>query len=468
MARRVSPANKEAKMSEETTSEGLEPIPDDEREMGLSHYIPVWWSSMIVVQSFAVAFFAIHPHGALNLVQAIIAVGVSALVVAVFFVLNGFPGYETGIPFSIQTRSSFGTRGAKIPNFMRIIPAIAWLGIGNWIGANAMNVITTTIWGVGNVWLFFGLFTLLNILLSIKGVTSIKWFDSIAAGVIIVLMTYTVYIVLAANPIPDQIITYEGTWGLSFWTVIAASVGTVITGAMNASDMSRHLKPKGGNRNHYLGHLFGLAPPLLFMMVVGLVFGIFTGNPNPIEAIMNVAPNAILGSLMLIFVLTAQISTNLTMNILPPTHVFQDTLGVSWKTGVILTGVLSVMTFPWLLFTSQWFFTFINFYALFLGPAVGVMIADYWLVRKRDTDIDELYDESQSSKFWYWRGFSVSGITSLVVGAVASATMMDISWMIGLPVSFVMYVGMKKYQVDTVFASTGQPTTKEEIESVDD
>lgn len=444
-------------MAEEADSESLNPIPFSDREMGLSHYIPVWWASMIVVQSFAVAFFAIHPHGALNLIQAIIAVGLSALVIAVFFVLNGFPGYETGIPFSVQTRSSFGTRGAKIPNLMRALPAIAWLGIGNWIGATAVEVITMTLWGFGNVWLYFGLFTLLNIVLSIKGVTSIKWFDSIAAGVIIVLMAYTVYVVVGQNPVPSEIVTHEGTWGMGFFTVIAAAVGTVITGAMNVSDLSRHLDHSGGSGNHILGHLLGLAPPLLFMMVVGLVFGIFTGNPDPIEAIMDVAPTPILGTLMLIFVLTAQISTNLTMNILPPTHVFQDTLGISWRTGVILVGVLSVLTFPWLLFTSSLFFTFVNFYALFLGPAVGVMIADYWIVRRRDVDLDALYDETKNSKFWYWKGFSVSGLDALFVGAIASFPMMDISWMIGLPVAFVVYTALEKVKVNQKFETAPGP-----------
>lgn len=436
--------------------------------MGLTHYIPVWWSSMIVVQSFAVAFFAIYPQGALNLIQAVLAVGISAFVVSLFFVFNGFPGYETGIPFAAQTRSSFGVRGANIPNFMRALPAIAWLGIGNWIGANAMNVITTTLWGFGNEFVYFGLFTLFNILLSIKGVTSIKWFDSIAAGVIIVLMSYTVYVVLSANRLPDQLVTYGGTWGMDFWTVIAASVGTVITGGLNASDMSRHLKPSDGSGNHLLGHLLGLAPPLLFMMVVGLVFGIFTGNPNPIEAIMNVAPNPVLGTLMLIFVLTAQISTNLTMNILPPTHVFQDSLGVSWKTGVILTGILSILTFPWVLFTSQWFFTFINFYSLFLGPALGVMIADYWIVRKRNTDISDLYDRTEGSEFWYWNGFSITGIGSLLIGTLVSLPVMEISWMVGLPAAFLSYVGLRKCGLEEIVRTSNSQARYSSVEPVED
>ena len=106
----------------------------------------------------------------------------------------------------------------------------------------------------------------------------------------------------------------------------------------------------------------------MFMLLVGLVFGVSTGNANPIEAIMIVAPNPLVGSAMLLFVLGAQISTNLTLNILPPTHVFQDSLGISWRQGVILTSALSIVSFPWYLFSSNIFYTFINAYSVFLGP----------------------------------------------------------------------------------------------------
>ncbi|WP_272913462.1 cytosine permease [Halococcus sediminicola] len=135
----------------ESSSEGLDPIPDDQRSMSLSHYIPVWWASFIIVQGFATAFFAVYPQGPLNVVQATVAMIIGAVTSAVFFVLNGRWGYEKGIPFVAQSRAAFGTRGAIIPNLVRLLPAIIWLGIGNWIGALAIQSITQTLWGVGNV-----------------------------------------------------------------------------------------------------------------------------------------------------------------------------------------------------------------------------------------------------------------------------------------------------------------------------
>jgi NCS1 family nucleobase:cation symporter-1 len=333
----------------ESETEGLEPISDEQRSMGLSHYIPMWWASFIIVQGFATAFFAVYPQGPLNVLQATVAMIIGATVSAVFFVLNGKWGYEKGIPFVTQARAAFGTRGSIIPNLVRLLPAIIWLGIGNWIGALAIQSITTTLWGFGSVQVYFVLFTVLNIALAWGGITSIKWFDSLAAGVIIVLLAYLIYAVVSMQGISAAAINYGGTWGLPFLTVIAAHVGTALTGALNAGDLSRHLEKRRGSVNHVVGHLLGVAPAMLYMAVVGIIFGasLVTETANPVFAIMDVAPSPIVGAAVMVFVLGAQTSSNLTLNLIPSAHVFQDAIDISWGSGLILASVLSVVTFPW-------------------------------------------------------------------------------------------------------------------------
>lgn len=125
----------EISMSKESTPEDMDPVSSDNRTMNLFQYVPLWWAAVIVVQSMAVAFFAIYPQGELNLLQVIVASLIGSMILGMFFFLNGFPGFEEGIPFAVQTRSAFGIRGAIIPNYLRAIPAIVYLGIGNWIGA---------------------------------------------------------------------------------------------------------------------------------------------------------------------------------------------------------------------------------------------------------------------------------------------------------------------------------------------
>lgn len=450
----------------ETDSEGLEPVSDEQRSMSLSHYIPVWWASFIIVQGFATAFFAVYPQGPLNVLQAVVAMIIGAVTSAIFFVLNGKWGYEKGIPFVAQSRAAFGIRGSIIPNIVRVLPAVIWLGIGNWIGALAIQGITTTLWGFGNVQVYFVLFLILNISLAWEGITSIKWFDSLAAGVIIVLLAYTVYVVMSRQGIATASINYSGTWGLPFLTVVAAHVGTAMTGALNAADLSRHLEKRRGSWNHVLGHLLGVAPAMLYMALVGVIFGtaITTNTQNPVFAIMDVAPNPTVGVAVMVFVLAAQTSSNLTLNLIPTVHVLQDAIDTSWEGGLIITSVLSVVTFPWVLFSAEGgiYFLMINAYAVPLGPVLGVLLANYWIFRAEETSISSLYDKSRESKFWFFRGFSVTAVASVLIGSGASLPMLELSWMIGLPVGFISYTALRKMNLDkrtTEYLSKSQSPT---------
>lgn len=444
-------------MSGESTPEDMSPVSPDNRSMKLFQYIPLWWAAVIVVQSMAVAFFAIHPQGELNLLQVIVASLIGTLILGLLFFLNGFPGFEEGIPFAVQTRSAFGIRGAVIPNYLRAIPAIVYLGIGNWIGALAINTITTTLWGFGSLRVYFVLFALLNLALAWSGIESIAWFDSLSAIIIVALLSYTAYVILTTQTIPSDPITYGGSWGLPFVGFIAAVGGQLITAALNISDIARHLDTKRGSLNLALGNILGLVPAYLFMLLVGLLFSVTTGITNPVRAIMAVAPNPLLGSAMLLFAILAQISTNLVNNLLPPTHVFQDSLGVSWKQGLILTSILSFLSFPWSLFSSALFSTFIQFYSAFLGPIVGILLADYWVTRGRDTNIESLYERSDASKFWFVKGFSASGIVSMLVGVAVSLPILDLSWVIGLPTAFLVYVVLSKVELNEYAANSLSP-----------
>ncbi len=432
--------------TEEHKAEDLAQIADDKRSIPLWSYIALWWSSLVVVQAFAVGFFGVHPHGPLNIRQAVVASALSSIALGILFALNCIPGYKNGIPYALQARSSFGTRGAKIATVIRSLPALAWYGIGNWIGALAINSITETLWGFGNPWIYFFIFLVVQTLLALRGITVIKWFNTIAAFIVSILMAVTLLEVFRAGSIQgSEAFGFAGTWGLPFWGVFAAGVAAVITGALNASDVARHLVKSKGGGNNWIGHLTGIAPPWFYMMVVGIVFGVTTGSPDPVASMMEVAPTAAIGVAMLVFVLGAQVSTNLTLNILPPTHAMQDiSKKITWKLGVIISGVISVLTMPWLLFTSTNFFKFLNFYALFLGPILGIILADYWVVNRRKVDVHALYRVEKGAKYWYSGGFSIAAIISLVVGVAASIPFMtSLSWIIGMPAGFVVFIILK-------------------------
>jgi NCS1 family nucleobase:cation symporter-1 len=435
--------------AESTKLEDLTPISDNRRSMKLWSYIPVWWAAMIVVMIFAVGFFAIHPYGPLNVTQALVALVLSSLFCGVLFALNAYPGYRKGVPYAVQARSSFGVRGAKIATIIRSLPALCWLGIATWAGGLALNSITQKLWGFGNVWVFYLIFLVINVALALGGIKTMKGFNTVGGFILVAVMTVSLVQVLASG---KDLKSYEafafaGTWGYGFWTVFAAGVACIITGALNVSDMSRHLvKSKKKGLNNWVGHIAGVAPGYAYMLLLGIFYGMATGTPDPVAAIMELAPFTAMGIVLLVFVLGAQISSNLTLNLLPPVHALQDmSRKISWKLGVIICSVVSVATCPWILFTSANYFKFMGFYSCFLGPVIGITLADFWIVGRRKTDVDALYDVKEGSPYWYNKGFSFAAIIALVVGAGISLIKVEISWMIGLPVGFVIYMILGRF-----------------------
>ena len=435
--------------AERTKLEELVPIPDDRRSMKLWSYIPVWWAAMIVVMIFAVGYFAIHPYGPLNVTQAIVALVLSSLFCGGLFALNAYPGYRKGVPYAVQVRSSFGIRGAKIATIIRSLPALAWLGIATWAGGLAINSITQKLWGFGNVWVFYLIFLVINVALALGGIKAMKGFNTVGGFILVAIMTLTLVQVLTRG---EELSTYEafsfaGTWGYGFWTVFAAGVACIITGALNVSDMSRHLvKSKRKGANNWIGHIAGIAPAYAYMLLLGIFYGMASGTPDPVAAILELAPITAMGIVMLVFVLGAQISSNLTLNLLPPVHALQDaSRKISWKLGVIICAVVSVASCPWILFTSENYFKFMGFYSCFLGPIIGITLADFWIVGRRKTDVDSLYNVKKGSAYWYTKGFSFAAIIALLVGAGISLFRVEISWIIGLPVGFVIYTILGRF-----------------------
>jgi len=230
----------------------------------------------------------------------------------------------------------------------------------------------------------------------------------------------------------------RGDWGLAFWSGVNASVGILVAVMASASDLTRYLERR--QRSIWWGHILGIGPPLFFMMFMGFVAAVTTGVWDPIDALMQLSPSPLLMLLMLAFILIAQFSTNLTVNIMPPAFIFEELFDIDWHKGVVLAGILGTLTFPWLLLESgDSFIAFINYYTAFFGPLLGCMLADYWL-RGSALDVDQLYDGGASGRYWYASGINWAGVATTVwVGVFVTICFLEISWLIGMPLGILSY-----------------------------
>ncbi len=152
--------------------------------------------------------------GTLSLVQAAVAMAVGCLVIAVGLAVNGAAGHRYGIPFMVQVRSAFGFAGTKVPGIVRALPALVWYGFQSWIGAAALNMVSDTLFGFSNMVLFFILFQLLQIILSVTGFQGIKWLENIGAVFILGALIYMfVSVVDRYGAELGDALSASGTWG---------------------------------------------------------------------------------------------------------------------------------------------------------------------------------------------------------------------------------------------------------------
>ena len=433
--------------------DALNPIPMDHRHMSPLNYSMVFWSSTIIVQIMVIGLYLMPPAGVLNFQQTLVVGLISGTICATFIMLNGDAGIRYGVPFVIQGRSGFGTKGARIVAFIRSIPAICWNGIGTWIGALSMREVTMQLFGIGDVWVYFFMLLVLQSILAYKGVRSIKWFDSAMSIVIFAMLAYFFYVVFATGKVDFSIaISFKGSWSLPFIAGIMAATANYTTIMLNASDIIRHIKPKNETsmmRSNAFANYFGIVPPWMFMFISGIIIALATGASDPIKGLVQLSPHPVFGIILLLFIILAQITSNLSLNILPPALAFQDIFKIGWKTGVITVAVLSIGVCPWVLFTSDYFFLFQNIYSCFLGPALGVMIADYFIIRKKKLNLKVLYDDN--GIYTYKGGFSIAGMVSLVAGAVMSFMFLSYSWLVGFPFTIILYTIIKRSGLEKEF-----------------
>jgi len=396
--------------------------------------------------------------GLLTVLQAVIAMIIGCVVIAVALVFIGNCGHKYGITYSTQLRSTFGTAGVKVPGFMRAVPAIIWFGFQSWVGAEAINSCFKILFGISNLPVVFILFTILQVALGIKGFKEIKWMENFSCIFIIAILIYMLYIVNVnfAGEIHGVFSNITGSWGMPFWAATTSFLGIYATMIINASDYARNLQHKVGPTHTGIIYTVAILPVTLFMGLIGLLVTAATGNSDPVAVFSTTMNNTFLTVLTLAFIAFAQVTTNVLNNIVPPAYVLMDTFHLKWSWSTIIVGALSICSFPWRLVTSDsavGLSLFTKIYSAFLGPIFAVMVVDYYFLRKQQIDVNTMYD-----KEGVFKGVNWAGIIAILVGAACSLLVVDISWYVSLiPSGLVYYLLMKnmksvkKFRTGTIF-----------------
>jgi NCS1 family nucleobase:cation symporter-1 len=114
------------------------------------------------------------------------------------------------------------------------------------------------------------------------------------------------------------------------------------------------------------------------------------------------------------------LATNIAANIVSPANDFSNLSPkkINFRTGGYITGIIGILIFPWKLIADPngYIFTWLIAYSSLLGPVGGIMIADYFFVRKQQLEVPELYQ--RNGRYGFKNGFNIAAVTALLIGIV--------------------------------------------------
>jgi len=400
--------------------------------------------------------------GGMNWKQALFTVFLGNIIVLIPMLLNAHAGAEYGIPFPVFARSSFGVLGANVPAVLRALVACGWFGIQTWIGGEAINTLLAAIsTGWNHPWLCFFLFWLLNLAVILRGISTIRFLQGITAPALLILgiamLGWAYRRAGGFGPMlsaPSKFRTFDEFFAF-FIPSLTGVVAFWATVALNIPDFTRYAK---GQREQMVGQALGLPTTMTFYSFIGIavtsatviVFGQAIWDP---VIVLSRLGNPIAVVIAMVALLLATLNVNVAANVVSPANDFSNLYPrrISFKVGGLITCVIGLLMQPWRWLESHGSYVmgWLVGYSSFLGPIAGVMIADYFIIRKRVIVTDDLFKRGGIYEFsggFNWRAIAAlaAGILVALVGLKVPAlhTLYQYAWFVGFGVSFFVYLAL--------------------------
>jgi NCS1 family nucleobase:cation symporter-1 len=442
-------------------NEDLAPTTRVHRTWGTYNYIALWFSMSMEITTYQLASSLIAKG--MDWKQAVGTVLLGNLIVLVPMLLNAHAGAKYGIPFPVFIRAPFGVRGANVPAILRALVACGWFGIQTWIGGTAIHSMLLVVWpSVASVewalWACFLGFWLLNMAVVWRGVESIRFLQGFGAPFMFVMAAaLLIWVRIKAGGFGSMLSTPSKfhSWHEFlpvFFPTLTGMVGYWATLALNIPDFTRYSKSQGAQ---IVGQGFGLPVAMTLYTFVGIACTsasvVLFGEPiwNPITLISRFHQPAI-AFIALVAILVATLNVNIGANVVSPSNDFSNLYPrlISYRTGGMITGFLGLAMQPWKLLASPdaYIFGWLEGYSGLLGPVAGIMVCDYFFIRKTKLSLHSLYH--REGIYHYSKGINPRAIAALVIGVVVALVglfvpllhfLYDYSWFVGFLLAGFVY-----------------------------
>ncbi len=447
----------------------LAPVPVHERKWTTYNYAALWISMAHCIPTYMLAAGLMSTG--MSWWQALITILLGNTIVLAPILLNSHPGTKYGIPFPVFARASYGTIGSNLPALMRAIVACGWFGIQAWIGGEALHTLFTSLmpgWPgllgsgfsghTGTEWLSFLLFWGLNVFIIYKGMDVLRLVENWAAPFVLVmtaaLLVWAVREAKGLGPLLQQPGKFHtlGEFLPVFIPSLTAMIGYWATLSLNMPDFTRFGRSQ---REQIVGQVVALPTTMSVFAAMGVLITsatvILYGEAiwDPVKLVGRFSSPVVVAVSMFTAVV-ATLSVNIAANVVSPANDFANAFPrlISFKTGGLITGLVGILMQPWRLLAdaSGYIFNWLLGYSGGLGSIAGVLIADYWLVRRRRLQLEDLY--LTDGAYTYRAGWNPPAVVATLLGCAlawgglvvpALKPLYDYAWFVGFGVAFGVY-----------------------------
>ncbi len=400
----------------------------------------------------------------MNWWQALVTILTGNVIVLVPILANSHPGTKYGIPFPVFARAAYGTYGANVPAVMRALVACGWFGINAWIGGQALQTFFRALWSgwptllggpVGGhlvtEWVSFLLFWGINIAIVVRGMELLRKVENLAAPFVLVMTALLLIWAIkkayevggGLGPIMSGVDNFAKPG--EFWKVfvpsVTAMVGFWATLSLNMPDFTRFGRSQ---REQAVGQVVALPTTMTVFAGMGVVITsasiVIFNHPiwDPIDLVGRF-PSRIIVGIAMFTVVIATLSVNIAANVVSPANDFANLAPkhISFKMGGVATGIIGILMMPWKLMADPhgYIFQWLLGYSGGLGSIAGVLVCDYWIVRKRRLVLADLYRPEGSYPKWGLPGIVATGVGCFLawIGLVVPLLrpMFDYAWFVG-------------------------------------
>lgn len=429
-------------------NEDLEPVPASKRTWGALEIFNVWTNDVQSLAGYTLAASLFITAG-INGWLVFLAIIVASVIVMFLVNLSGKPSVRYGIPYAVIARTNMGVLGARFPALLRGIVGMFWFGAQTYFASTAVALAlhalipgasTATVWSLTWIdWLSIVLVTLFQLVIFIRGIGWISSFLNFAGpAVYVVMVALLIAIWLKAG---DQLLTGVGDlfrsdqrsgWAVisSFFGVVGTMVAYFAAVVVNYGDFSRFTRSLASMRR---GNFYGLPVSLTFFTFLALFItaGSYIayqngqGEPltNPAD-IVGLIDNTALTLVAAVTFFIATVGINLVANFVPPAYDLANLWPsrISFRTGGLITAAVGfVIAVLWVaVIAPMGFPKFVDTLGALLAPLYGLLVCDYYILRKRRLYVRDMFTMSPEGVYHFTNGWNLRALAAVGCAAIFS------------------------------------------------